>query len=390
MEPGKESVFSAPWTRANLMNTPTYVASEEFKSQLMWVKGTTQNDLMIVLEKCNNKPTIRATCVVVGIISSKRLFLEPHGNYNPNFNSPKLEASKAQFMLTAPPVDGVFNVDFKLGIEHLEKIQNKAVLEGNKPQHFIVVDGEQTGMKFSWPLFEKREFAYDSQDEEDWSNRYPIAENYKTTFKAIVHKWRATPLLAYDESGNFIKVLDHEFLLKRALVLVYFNLKHYAIRDKKTNHDGIAGNTFTAIASQIMILERPAKRNTSPYKTQLLKGPITLPRSPTKLKEQVEAVNAFHQGTHAKTNTLKPAMIVDSPADEPASSRSTGSKIPDQSTNPSTTPPHDSNQHEVKPFSNSKAQGKKRAIDDDEDATAMEGEVTNAANSFKKKKKATK
>ncbi|KAF8799821.1 hypothetical protein BYT27DRAFT_7200799, partial [Phlegmacium glaucopus] len=134
-------------------------------------------------------------------------------------------------------------------------------------------------MKFSWPLFEKRDFEYDSQDNEDWTNGYPISENYQTAFESIIPKWRATPLPAFDEAGNFIKVRDHKFSLKGALVLVYFQLKHYTIRDKNSN--GIAGNTFTAIATQIKILEH-AKRNASPYKSQLLKGLVTLPRSPTK------------------------------------------------------------------------------------------------------------
>jgi hypothetical protein len=82
--------------------------------------------------------------------------------------------------------------------------------------------------------------------------------------------------------------------LKGSLVLVYFELKHFAIRGKRT--DGVAGNTFSAIATQVKILERGADRRPSPYKSQLLKGPKFLPQSPSLKKDQISAVNAFHPG----------------------------------------------------------------------------------------------
>ena len=63
-----------------------------------------------------------------------------------------------------------------------------------------------------------------------------------------------TPLPAFDANGKFIKVSDLENSLRGSLVLVYFELKHYAIKDKKTN--GVAGNTFSAIATQVKILKR--------------------------------------------------------------------------------------------------------------------------------------
>ena len=107
-------------------------------------------------------------------------------------------------------------------------------------------------------------------------------------------KWRVTPLPAFDAGGKFIKIDGLEESLRGSLVLVYFELKHYAIRDKKT--DGIAGNTFSAIASQVKILERGADRRPSPYKSQMMKGPKFLPQSPSIKKDQVSAVNAFHPG----------------------------------------------------------------------------------------------
>jgi len=109
-----------------------------------------------------------------------------------------------------------------------------------------------------------------------------------------VLKWRATPLPAFDASGKFIKIHNLEDSLRGSLVLVYFELKHFAIKDKRT--DGVAGNTFSAIATQVTILERGADRRPSPYKSQMLKGPKYLPQSPSNKNDQISAVNAFHPG----------------------------------------------------------------------------------------------
>ena len=131
-------------------------------------------------------------------------------------------------------------------------------------------------------------------DEEDWSNGYPIAQKFKDTYDDIVTKWRATPLPAFDAGGKFIKVHSLEDSLRGSLVLVYFELKHYAIKDKRT--ESVTGNTFSAIATQVTILERGADRRPSPYKSQMMKGPKYLPLSPSVKKDQISAVKAFHPG----------------------------------------------------------------------------------------------
>jgi hypothetical protein len=151
-----KSEFSAPWTRATLLNTPTYVGSADYLSHLVWLKSGNQNELMNVPSDVDDTPSERATCAVVGTVSTSRLFLEPHGNFNPTFNNAALETSKAQFQLISPVVHPEFSDDFKLGLEHIENLQNKAITEGPKPEHFVVSDGHAKALKFTWPLFEKR------------------------------------------------------------------------------------------------------------------------------------------------------------------------------------------------------------------------------------------
>jgi hypothetical protein len=143
-----------------------------------------------------------------------------------------------------------------------------------------------------------------------------------------------------------------EVTLRGSLVLVYFQLKHYSIRGK---HDvakeeaSVTSNTITATAIQVKILESAGKPKASPYRTQLMKGPMILPQSPTKRKDQVAAANTFHR------------------------SQGTTIEISDDATM-------------------SKAEGKKRAIDEDGDTTATDEETSTGKNQAikKKKKKHTK
>ncbi|KAF8817653.1 hypothetical protein BYT27DRAFT_7237288 [Phlegmacium glaucopus] len=353
----EKSDFSAPWLRADLLNTPTYIGSHDFASHVIWTKTGNQNELMLVPDDPSHSPASRATCAVVGIISPHRLSLEAHGNFNPSFEHATLETAKAQFQLIPPVVYTDFITDFALGIQRMETLQNSATTGGPHAQHFVIFDDQNKGLKFSWPLFEKRTMAHDPSDMEDWSNGYPISNDFKDAFNSIIPKWRVTPLPAFDATGKFIQIHDLEASLSGSLVLVYFQLKHYAIKDKKTNE--IASNTFTAIATQIKILEPAAKRKRSPYKSLMLKGPTVLPQSPTKKKNQINAVNAFHSATNIGNNANLSAG------------------------------PSRSKREEPMPQPSSKADSKKRLIDEDEDPTATEGESSVSDSPLKKKKKQT-
>jgi hypothetical protein len=160
--PRNHPELSVPWTRTSLLNTATYVASSEFVSQVEWLKSSNQSDLVLASADSEDPstPSSRATCAVVGTVSPNRLFLEPHGNYNPNFEKSSLETSKAQFQLVAPTVHPKFEGDFNHGIKNMETIQNMACKDGPGAEHFIIMDGGKKNLKFSWPLFEKRVCRY--------------------------------------------------------------------------------------------------------------------------------------------------------------------------------------------------------------------------------------
>jgi hypothetical protein len=140
------------------LNTPTYIASPDFLSHIVWVKAPTgsHNDLMITRGNINEAPSDLATCAVIGTVSPTRLFLEPHGNFNPMFENSMLESSKFQFQLLSPVIHPEITDDFNLGMKNIESLQNKAFNHGPNPEHFIVTDGQAKALKFSSPLFQKR------------------------------------------------------------------------------------------------------------------------------------------------------------------------------------------------------------------------------------------
>ena len=158
MPPSCDSQFSVPWTWTSLLNIPTYLGSAEFLSRVQWLKTGIQNDLVIArtLDDSKEIPPTRATCAIAGIISPNRLLLEPHGNFNPNFEKNLLETSKVQFQLVSPIVHSDFDADFNRGICHIESLQKHAIQEGPEGEHFIVADGQHRALRFSSPLFEKR------------------------------------------------------------------------------------------------------------------------------------------------------------------------------------------------------------------------------------------
>ena len=124
----------------------------------MWLKSNNQSDLVLTSTDPGDPETApsKATCAIVGTISSNRLFLEPHGNFNPNFEKTTLQTSKAQFQLVSPTLHPEFEIDFKHCIKNLEALQRLASKEGPPPEHFIVTEGGKKALKFSWPLFKKR------------------------------------------------------------------------------------------------------------------------------------------------------------------------------------------------------------------------------------------
>ena len=52
---------------------------------------------------------------------------------------------------------------------------------------------------------------------------------------------------AYGANSSFIKIRDLEAMMRGSLVLVYFELKHYSIKDKRSSD--VSSNMISAIAT---------------------------------------------------------------------------------------------------------------------------------------------
>ena len=116
-------------------------------------------------------------------------------------------------------------------------------------------------------------------------------------------RWHVTPLPTYDEKRKFIKAQDLEVSLRGSLILVYFKLRHYAIRDKRMSH--INTNIFSAMATQVKVLVHGPGQNPSPYRSLMLKGPRTFPQLPSKKKDQINAIRAFHPAATATKSNVE-------------------------------------------------------------------------------------
>lgn len=181
-------------------------------------------------------------------------------------------------------------------------------------------------------------------------NGYLISERYRESFNRIMPWWHVTPLPAYDEKGKFIKAQDLEMSLRGSLILIYFKLRHYAIRDKRMTH--INTNTFSTMVTQVKVLMHGPGQNPSPYRSLMLKCPRALPQFPSKRKHQINAIRALHPAATAMKSSVE----------------SKGQGVPNQLN----------------------AEGKKRVREDNKDATTTEGKASLPESLVKRKKKQNK
>lgn len=133
--------------RATLLCVPSYCASPIFISSVGWQVEWAGH---VLVDKSSNANTV---VLVVGCVSERRLFVTPDGNYQTNQFS---DISIAKFLfLIGRPDDTPFAEDFDKAMEYFIKIQNQRV-STPKRLNFIVTDGPNKNLRFTWNVFEKR------------------------------------------------------------------------------------------------------------------------------------------------------------------------------------------------------------------------------------------
>ena len=75
-------------------------------------------------------------CVIIGLVSTKKLFVGPAGNYNPSFSL----LSKAKFQFTLKNPSGEFSPDFVQEVENIKTLQAKCVKTGDH-KYLIIKNG---------------------------------------------------------------------------------------------------------------------------------------------------------------------------------------------------------------------------------------------------------
>jgi hypothetical protein len=137
--------------REELLTMENYAASPEFPELWTWEERDSKKGDILNVDGTDNPVYI----CIVGVVSSERLYVQPHGNYTKNF-SMKMANIKLQLTLKRPD-NTAFAGDFDTAIEHLEAAQD-AIKVGNMPaQHFIITDGKgKKNLRMSYHIFEEK------------------------------------------------------------------------------------------------------------------------------------------------------------------------------------------------------------------------------------------
>ncbi|KAG6848763.1 hypothetical protein H0H93_014331, partial [Arthromyces matolae] len=240
--------FNADRARKNAAQLPNYVASPGFGDRVQWKKRGNAN-LLLECDRNTNDVT-EAVCVIIGEVSDERLFTNPLGNYNPQFN--KLATAKYQLSLTCP-AEPVLADDFKNTLRNLSAIQD-GVGAGLDNQYFLIrMDGSQT--------------PNETLDEEsasivvDWNMKETV-DMFKLTHKML-------PLKVYGPDDEPIAPEEVTRTIRGAIVEMYFRLKHYYMGNGDTKY-----NCFSGIIEQIIVLRRAEHSTPSPFREAGRKGPF--------------------------------------------------------------------------------------------------------------------
>lgn len=143
------STFNGPVKRAELLLLPQYTASDVFLSTGKWTG--TKNHILSV-DSSDVDATVPLYCIVVGTISSNKVFLGKHGNFSTKFTEDAQKA-KLQFTVTRPD-DVDFGPDFDKAVIAFQEQQS--VVSESPQQLFFLLKEEGNAMRMNFGLFEPR------------------------------------------------------------------------------------------------------------------------------------------------------------------------------------------------------------------------------------------
>ncbi|KAF8055153.1 hypothetical protein FPV67DRAFT_1367531, partial [Lyophyllum atratum] len=289
--------YSGPFIRKRLMGLRGYAANPQFTDTVSWTQDQSGN--MLVERQLGAKksdadgPVNDAVCIVVGLVSSNKLFTTPGGNYNAEFNT----FSTAKFQLTLlSPDDPDFGPDYPVALDNLASCQ-RATATGNDHRYLILESGPgNRSLRLSAPMMESRtsDGLYFTGTLDYDTETWPVPERFEEAFEAVKHTHQILPLMVYDTDGALVAPSLVTSKISGALVEAYFRMRHFVISGKDGKY-----NSFSGLIEQIVILRPPPPRSPSRYRTQGLSGPVRpdpIPFIPSR-SEQKSAADVFLEPT---------------------------------------------------------------------------------------------
>lgn len=143
--------YSAPFKRNTYMGLHQYAASEYFPSLGVWDRARLEDLFIVKGTVGRNHPVL---IMVVGVITSDKAHLQPHGNYDPSYMPLEIVGRKAklQFVISCPADDPEFAADYVVARDRLLTVQEDVSGSPERRDHFI----EGGNMKLNFYLFSKK------------------------------------------------------------------------------------------------------------------------------------------------------------------------------------------------------------------------------------------
>ncbi|KAG6836741.1 hypothetical protein H0H93_003965 [Arthromyces matolae] len=259
--------FNAENARAAVCRMPNYVASESFATSVQWKK---RGIASVLLERNRQSNEVTdAVCVIIGEVSDSKLFTDPLGNYNPEYN--KLATAKYQLSLISPS-EPVLADDFKVAMKNLACVQDEVAVGTDNRYFLIRTEGsdDHDAIRLSAVIAEPRTRHLDTSETLDEESASIVVDGNK---KEVVDKFKLThkmlPLKVYGTDDAPIPPEEVTKSIRGAVVEMYFRLKHYYMGNGDTKF-----NCFAGAIEQIIVLRKSDAAAGSPFRNSARKGPF--------------------------------------------------------------------------------------------------------------------
>ncbi|KAH9014415.1 hypothetical protein EDB85DRAFT_1899227 [Lactarius pseudohatsudake] len=269
------------YRRSQFLQSELYSPTSAFLSAVSWRSDRYGNVLVDRQTRGN------AVASVVGRVLPGHLDCGPRGNFS-NLGFGSLQTSKFQLHI-GKPSGTVFATDFDKALANITTIQQLKASTG-KSVNFIVMDGQETNLRFARNVYEKRprrigqsggEYDRDSElsgegvsSEEETvdsdTEHWPVPQELRSHLDGIKHEYRVAPLHVFKSDHQFVEPSNVNDVLEESLVEIRFELCHYNFVSKMEH-------SFNASIEQIVVLHPGVARPVSLYKRKDYRtGPIDL------------------------------------------------------------------------------------------------------------------